>query len=150
MAKVKIVYGTTGGNTELVCEKVAMELEKKKHRVALEKVELCDVTKITACDFLILASPTYGHGQLEDNFHRMWPKFQKVKLNKLPCAVIALGDPKYEMDYLLESANILTEFIKEHGGVIVLDPLKLAKNPLPYFPKAVLLWTEKLHGILSK
>jgi len=149
MSKVKIVYGTTGGNTELVCEKVAMELEKKKHKVSLERIERCDFTKITNCDFLILASPTYGHGQLEKNFTRFWDELDKVKLNKLPCSVIALGDPTYEMDYLLESANILTNFIETHGGVLALEPLRIAKNPLPYFDKSLLLWTNKLTKALS-
>ncbi len=150
MAKVKIVYGTTGGNTELVCEKIAMELEKKKHKVSLERIELCDFTKITDCDFLILASPTYGHGQLEKNFTRFWVRLDKVKLNKLPCSVIALGDPTYELDYLLESANILTEFVKTHGGVMALEPLRIVKNPLLYFGKFVSLWTDKLTKLLTK
>ncbi|MCF7905586.1 flavodoxin family protein [Candidatus Gracilibacteria bacterium] len=148
MSHIKIIYGTTGGNTELVCQFVAEKL-KDKHAVTLERCELTDPKKVTDCDFLILASPTYGHGVLEMHFAQFFPKIQDVDLGGKPCAVITLGDPKYDMDYFLESGKILTEFLETHGGRVALDSLKIAKTPLPYLSKSVMMWVQKLCEILK-
>lgn len=149
MAHIRIVYGTTGGNTQIVCQKVAADLEERGHTVLVERCELTDPQKITDCDCLILASPTYGHGLLEMHFAKFLPQIEHMNLKKLPCAVIALGDPKYDLDYFLESEKKLTHYFQSHNGKILLDPLKIAKSPLPYLEKKVVKWVEKLDQKLT-
>ncbi len=144
MSHIKIIYGTTGGNTELVCQFVASLLAEHKHKVTLERCELADPTKVGTCDFLIFASPTYGHGVLEMHFQNFLPEIESLDLQGKKCAVITLGDPKYDMDYFLESGKILTKFLETHGGVMAIDSLKIAKTPLPYLEKGVKKWVEKL------
>ena len=38
MTKIAIVYGTSGGNTKLVCQQVAVGLEKAGHTIDMHRV----------------------------------------------------------------------------------------------------------------
>ena len=60
MKKIGIIYGTSGGNTKLVCQKVALVLESHKIKVDLHRVVESTEHVFDDYDYLILASPTYG------------------------------------------------------------------------------------------
>lgn len=147
MAKIKIVYGSGGGNTELVCEKMAMILEKN-HCVTLLKAKTAEPKDVGACDLLVLASPTYGHGQLEQYFEKFLEKLRGENLKNKRCAVIGLGDPKYDTDYHIESIKTITDFLKEKEADIVCMPLRVSRCPLPLLNNHVELWAEKLSAQL--
>ncbi len=147
MAKVKIVYGSGGGNTELVCEKVTQVLEKK-HEVEMLKSKITDPMSIKGFDLLVFASPTYGHGQLEQYFGKFIKKAAAMNLKGKKVAVIGLGDDKYDPDYFIESARILTDFLKKKEADIVINPLKVGRCPLPQLNKKVDSWAKKVSKII--
>ncbi len=147
MSNIKIVYGSCGGNTELVCEWVA-DVLSKKHNVELKKAKLTNPALLGDYDLLILASPTYGHGQLEEYFAEFLEKLQKEDLQGRRCAVIGLGDPKYDSDYHLESVKIITEFLKEKEADMVGIPLRISKNPLSRLNKYVNNWAKNLSNLI--
>lgn len=153
MAKIKIVYGTGGGNTELVCEKVTQVLQSRGHEVTMLKAKLTDPVVLMdpvqsgTFDLLILASPTYGHGQLEQYFEKFLAKMEAVDLTGKNCAIIGLGDPKYDNDYHIESAKVIMDFLKRKGAKIVGMPLRVSRCPLPLIKGHVDLWAEKMAGL---
>lgn len=147
MSKIKIIYGTCGGNTELVCEKVA-EVLSIKHNVELKKAKITNSNEIGDYDLLILASPTYGHGQLETYFDKFLKKLEKENLNGKKCAVIGLGNLKYDADYHLESAKIITNFLNRKEANIISKPLLVSKCPIPFLDKHVKSWAEELLRII--
>ena len=147
MGKVKIVYGTGGGNTELVCEKVSSILSKK-HAVDLLQVKVTDPMTIKNFDLLIFASPTYGHGQLEQYFRKFIKKAQKMDLKDKSVAVIGLGDDKYDPDYYIESARILSEFFKEKQANIIISPLKVGRSAVPKLKGKVEKWAKDLSKLI--
>lgn len=147
MAKVKIIYGTCGGNTELVCHKVA-EILSSKHSVELKKAKLTEPSKIGEYDLLILSSPTYGHGQLEEYFGKFLKKLIKEDLKNKRCAVIGLGDLKYDSDYHLESTKIIMDFLKKKEANIICSPLQVSKSPLPFLNKHISDWAKKLSNLI--
>ncbi|MCF7918242.1 flavodoxin family protein [Candidatus Gracilibacteria bacterium] len=149
MAHIRIIYGTTGGNTQLTCQKVSSDLEELGHKVTLQRCEKTNPADLLEGDVLILASPTYGHGFLEPHFQLFMPSIENLDLQQKPCAVIALGDPKYDLDYFLESEKKLTAYLQSHNGNNIIEPLKIAKSPLPYFDKALKKWVEKLADKLT-
>lgn len=149
MSHIQIIYGTTGGNTQLVCQKVASDLEHLGHSVNMQRCEMSKPEDLLKGDVLILASPTYGHGFLEPHFQSFMPQIDSLDFAGKKCAVIGLGDPKYDLDYFLESEKKLTAYLESHGGNIVIEPLKIAKSPLPYFDKAIKKWSEKLANELT-
>ncbi len=146
MAQIHIVYGSVSGNTELVVEKVA-EILSGAHDVELLRAKIADPEKLRA-DLLIFASPTYGHGQLENYMAALLEKIPPLTLKGQKTAVIGLGDPKYDSDYLIESAKILIEFLKKQEAEIVGLPLMIAKNPLPQLEIRVKAWAETLNQLL--
>ena len=149
MANIKIVYGSGGGNTELVCEKVAEVLEKRGHKVELLKAKLTEPAAIGQYDLLIFASPTYGHGQLEQYFEKFLEKMESVDLTGKPCSIIGLGDPKYDRDYHLESIKVIMDFLKRKNAKLVYMPLRVSKCPLPLLGGHVKRWAEKLVDFLK-
>jgi len=128
MKSVLFIYGSTGGNTEMVVENVADILRAKKYKVEVKRAELSNAKDLLKCDVCILASPTYGHGLLEMYMGKFVKGMKEIDLKGKPCAVIGLGDPKYEAQYHIESAPVLEKKLTDAGGQILLPItwLKLA------------------------
>ena len=147
MGKVKIVYGTGGGNTELVCEKVT-EILEKKHEVEMLQSKITDPMSIKNFDLLIFASPTYGHGQLEQYFGKFIKKAKDMNLKGKNVAAIGLGDDKYDPDYFIESAKILMDFFKGKEANILISPLKVGRCAVPKLDGIVKKWAHKLSKLI--
>lgn len=146
MAQIQIVYGSNGGNTQLVCQYVADQLEEFGHQVKNSRCENFPTDHLTGADLLILACPTYEHGALEPHFlEYFWPRIQEVDLAGQACVVIGLGDIKYDIDYHIESARTLQTYITEHNGVLVAPSLMVSGQPLPLLETLVKGWSERLH-----
>lgn len=149
MAKIDIIYGSGGGNTRLVCQTLVKYLQEFGYNVVLHNVFEYKDDVLPISDCLLLASPTYGHGVLEEGMEKFVQQFDTYSLKGQICSVVALGDTAYEKDYLLESANTLTQFIEKRGGTMILRPLKVVNSPLPFLAKGVKMWATKLHTLLT-
>ncbi len=145
---VHFLYATTGGNTKMVCEWAADALIIAGISATLHRVESENPAAffgdLPQGDILVLASPTYGHGQLEPLAVRFYGKARRVDLTGRRCAVIGLGHDKYDDDYNVESAAILTDFVDSHGGEMILEPLKINRNPVPQLKEKVTKWANEL------
>lgn len=149
MTKIGIVYGTTGGNTRLVCQKVATELEAAGHKVGMHRIVETSEHVFEEYDTFILGSPTYGHGQLDPHIIPFYDSLEgKVDLSGKKFAIVGLGDSKYDDDYNIESAVILREFALRHGGEIIYEPLLINKCPIPHLEERVQVWGKKLAEII--
>jgi len=149
MKSVLFIYGSTGGNTEMVVEKVAELLEAKKHKVVLQRAEMSQPKDVLGCDVLILASPTYGHGLLQEYMRKFIKGLKEIDLKGKPCAVIGLGDPKYEAQYHIESATTLEKVLTDHGGKILLPALRISRTPVMHLKGLIPNWTKQLLKALS-
>lgn len=146
MAQIQIVYGSNSGNTKLVCEYVAHYLTAQQHTVKVDRCEHFAPENLTGHDLLILACSTYEHGELEDHFrYRFWPRMQNLDLNGQACAVIGLGDSKYDTDYNIESGHILSDYVTSHNGRLVVENLMIDKDPLAQLENKVQTWAENLN-----
>ena len=144
MKKGLIIYATVSGNTEIVCQQVAQELSDIAN-CDLVNCNIVDAQQITAADFLILASGTYDHGQIQ----RYMQSFLKKKINDIdlmekPCAAIGLGDSKYDHIYNMEAANLLSEFLNTHNGKELVSPLQINFSPINQLETVVSDWAKKL------
>jgi flavodoxin len=144
MASILLIYGSTGGNTEMVVENVADMLKSKKHKVTLKRAELSKAADLLKADIIILASPTYGHGLLEGYMAKFAKGIRDLDLKGKPCAVIGLGDPKYEAQYHIESAAILEKTLSDAGGKILLPALRISRTPVMHLKGIIPHWTEQL------
>lgn len=149
MQNVLIVYSTIGGNTELAVDRVIEDLVQAEIPVTRQRVDVTKATEILAYDLVILASPTYGQGTIEDHFKPFLSDLKKIDCNGRKFAVIGLGDTKYYPEYLTEAAGILEEEIKKMGGLTILPPLRIGMPPLKFINKLVPSWTNKIIDILK-
>lgn len=149
MAKIKIIYGSTSGNTELVSDKVAQVLGAAGHVVTTQRVERSSSEDIAGNDLTILASSTYGHGVLQEHFEQHGQRLLGGDLTGQRFAVIGLGDPKYDSEYNIESAAILEKMVLDHGGELVCDSLRVNRNPIPKLAKNVTAWATALATTLG-
>ena len=140
MAKTLIIFGSTGGNTELVADKVAQVLKN----AVVQRAEQTEIKDLEKYPVIIFASSTYGHGVLQKDFQPLYEKLKKVSFAGKKMAVIGLGDFKYELYYHMESANILENLVKENGGELLMPPLRISKSPVPHLNSIVKKWAEKL------
>ncbi len=150
MPSVLIIYGSSGGNTELTCEKVKQVLEGKNITVSIRRVERSSVRDLKNAEIIILAAPTYEHGVIQHHFPPFLKDLKKIDLNGKLMAVIGLGDTKYDDHYHIESANILMTAIEQSKGKILCHALRINKSPVDQLETRIKEWAESLAKILLK
>lgn len=148
MPKILCIFGTTGGNTELVIDKISEVLLSKGHTVEAKRAEQSSVKDLEGRNLIILASPTYGHGELQYLFEPFADELKKTDLSGKKFAVIGLGDQRYEKEYLLESAKTLETLVKKQGGQLVCPSLRILNTPVQYLDSSITSWAEKLSAML--
>ncbi|MBN1258439.1 flavodoxin family protein [Candidatus Peregrinibacteria bacterium] len=149
MANILIIYGTGSGNTEIVAEKVAEILAEKGHAVCLQRVEESKIDDIEKHDVAVFACPTYDEGLLFPVFEPFAYALEKTDLKGKKCAVIGLGDVKYNLYYHLESAYILENIVKKAGGALISPALMISGTPIKQLNKIVKTWAEKLADLIK-
>ena len=128
----------------MTAEAVADILIKKKFKVDVKRAELISAKELLDYDFCILASPTYGHGSLEGYMTRFVKGLKEIDLKGKPCAVIGLGDPKYEQQYHIESAPILEKKLTDAGGKLLLPALRISMTPVMHLKGFIPHWSQQL------
>lgn len=115
MKKIGIFYGSDSGNTQTVCEKIADKLGK-------ENVELIDVAKaskdqLLGFDNLILASSTYGSGDLQTDWEDFIGSLEEGDFSGKTVALVGLGDQDTYSDTFCDALYHLYE--KAKGGKLI-------------------------------
>jgi flavodoxin I len=151
MSKILIIYASLGGNTELTCQMVALELQNLGHQVFLKRAEILKIESSlnTDYDLTILASPTYGQGEVEKQMTNFLDKYKGLDLKNHSFAIIGLGDTKFYPEYLSESASILESFVANIGGNVLVPSLRIGMPPLQYLSKLVPKWVQKIQEQLE-
>ncbi len=117
MKPIAIIYGSSGGNTKGVADKLVKQLGDAQ-------VNLFDVAKIKTTDLeahanLILGTSTWGSGDLQDDWDSFLPKLQAQNLKDKTIALFGLGDSSSYSDTFVDGMGILYETIKDQGCNIV-------------------------------
>jgi flavodoxin len=148
--KILIIFSSSSGNTELVCDFVAEMLRKNGVLVHIQRAELSSPKDIQKYDVCLLACGTYDHGVLQEHFVPFARALKQEDFSGMAFAVIGLGDSKYDVEYNVESAEILKNTVLKIGGTLLLPPLKINKSPVPQLSKKVSDWTQTLLKVLPK
>lgn len=143
MANVIIIYGSSGGNTELVCQKVAETLQASGIEVTMKRVEKSTPSDI-GNELTILAAPTYEHGVILEHWQPFLRELKKVDLTGKPITVIGLGEIQYDDHYHIESANTLTNAIKTSKGALFYHALRVSGAVLGQLETRVKKWGEEV------
>lgn len=111
MKKIGIFYGSDGGNTRDAAEKISEKLGK-------ENTEVVDVSKaskaqILGFDNLVLATATYGCGELQSDWDDILSEFDNSDFSNKVVALVGVGDQDTYSDTFCDSLYFLYEKVKD-------------------------------------
>ena len=113
MANVKVIYGSSTGNTESAAAVIAGAFG----------TEAINITNAKPEDFeaglLILGSSTWGLGELQDDWATGIAMLDGIDLTGRKVAVFGLGDQSGFGDTFVDAMGILADKAKERGAVLV-------------------------------
>ncbi len=129
MSTALIIYGSTTGNTESAAETIQGHLEGKGFTVTLKDVAQSSVDDLkTDYDVCLLGSSTWGDDEIEfqEDFEGFYEAMDMDLAGK-KFAVFGCGDSSYT--YFCGAVDALDEKIKELGGALVCESLKIDGDP---------------------
>lgn len=115
MKKIAIIYGSDGGYTENVSERLA-------EHFGSEIVDLIDVVntsveQISSYNYLIFASSTWHDGHLQDDWTDFSDKLDQVNFRNKTIALLSLGDQEGYGSTFCDSLGCFYEKVKD-GNVV--------------------------------
>ena len=117
MKKITIIYGSDTGNTKSVAEKIAAQLAHKNPQVLdVAKATTDDVEK---ADVLILGTPTWGYGDMQDDWDSFLPGLEGCGLAGKTVALFGLGDSDAYPDTFVDAMGTLYKTLKKSSCNIV-------------------------------
>ena len=115
MTNIGIFYGSDGGATEDVAQRIAACFEKAD----LFAISKSNADKIKQYTTVILGTPTCGVGDLQDDWEDALPGLDGVDFSDKAVALFGLGDQDSFSDSFLEGMGILGEALVERGAHFV-------------------------------
>ena len=103
MALAKIVYASMTGNTEEIADIVAKKLEELGHTVDVDECTTVDAADFEDADICIVATYTYGDGELPDEIVDFYEDLADLDLSGKIFGVVGSGDTFY--DYFCKSVD---------------------------------------------
>lgn len=110
--KVGIFYGSTTGVTEDIANKVGKLIEG-------QVMSASDIEKIVEFDLAILATSTWGLGDLQDDWMSSLNVLKKINLSGKKIALIGVGDQVAFSSTFVDGIKDIYDVVKENGGEIV-------------------------------
>jgi flavodoxin long chain len=117
MSRVGIFYGSSKGATRKVAGKLARALGKQ--RVDLLDVRKCKAKRLLDYELIILGSPTYEKGKLQEDWYGFLDKMKKLNLDGCCAAVFALGDQKKYNKSFADALKPLHRAARKRGATMI-------------------------------
>ena len=115
--KIKLIYGSDTGNTELVTADLVKLLNK-------DDVEVVTVDKVTEKDweshiYYLLGIPTWYDGELQSDWEDYFEEFKKINFTDKKVAIFGLGDQIGYDEWFCDGIGILGKVVIENGGKLL-------------------------------
>ena len=116
--KIGIFFGTNTGNTEAVVEKLEAELSNNGFEVDKYDMSSASVDDMSAYDTLIIASPTWNDGELQDDWAAVIDEYSAFDFSGKKVGLLGTGDQDGYPDNFVDALGILGEPVLANGGQI--------------------------------
>lgn len=123
MALVKIVYASMTGNTEEIADIVANKFTELGHDVEVDECTTVDAADFEDADVAIVATYTYGDGDLPDEIVDFYEDLADVDLSGKIFGVVGSGDTFY--DYFCKSVDEFEDQFAMTGAQKGADSVKV-------------------------
>jgi len=110
-----IFYASSTGNTELISKVISKELGD------IESIDIADdgVSKMNDYDKIIFGVPTWGDGELQDDWEDEWSNFTELDLSNKTIALFGLGDQEGYGENFVDAMGIVYEHLVENEVSVV-------------------------------
>ncbi len=116
--KIGIFFGTNTGNTETVVEKLEAELSNNGFEVDKHDMSSASVDDMGDYDTLIIASPTWNDGELQDDWSAVIDEYSEFDFTGKKVGFLGTGDQDGYPDNFVDAIGILGEPVLKNGGEI--------------------------------
>lgn len=113
MRKVKVIYGSTTGNTKDAAKLIACEFACEAIDVASAKIEDFDA------EVLILGTSTWGIGDPQDDWTAKTPLLEKLDWQGRKAALFGMGDQMGFGDSYMDGLRVIYDCIVKRGGIVI-------------------------------
>lgn len=141
---IQLIYASTGGNTEIVMEKVAELLEKRGFAAQLHRAEQTNIAVIQDNQWFIMGTSTWEHGALNPFFRKLVKEFKEESLQGKVAAFVGLGDTRYEPVLFCEGIEKVKRAWESRDGESLGETLKINGEPYGLLDSDVTVWTETI------
>ena len=122
--RIKIIFGTDTGNTELVVEDLVKLLDNSESFIEdapelnYEVIPVPDIDENTwnDTDLFILGIPTWYDGELQSDWEDYFEKFKTIDFTGKKVAIFGLGDQLGYEEWFCDGVGILDKTVLKNGG----------------------------------
>lgn len=123
MTLAKIVYASMTGNTEEIADIVAEAMENLAIDVEINECTQVDPEDFSDADICVVATYTYGDGELPDEIVDFYEELQEIDLTGKIYGVCGSGDTFY--DDFCKSIDDFDEVFTKTGAIKGADSVKV-------------------------
>jgi flavodoxin I len=113
LKQIGIFYGTTSGKTETVATRIYKKLGSEN--ASIRNVAETDLTEMMNYRHLILGIPTWGIGELQDDWLMAIPSLEELDLTGKTVALFGLGDQESYPDTFADAMGKLYDALENTG-----------------------------------
>lgn len=116
MEKIGVFYGTNTGKTEAIAEEIEFNLRKDDYEI----INVADgIDKISEFKNLILLTPTYGVGEVQEDWAKVMPQLEKTDFSGKKVAVAGLGNQFAFGESFVGGMRVLYNVVVKNGGEVI-------------------------------
>lgn len=127
MALVKIVYASMTGNTEEISEILENTIQDAGFDVEREECSEVDIDFFDDADACIIATYTYGDGELPFEFEDFFDELEEKDLTGKIFGVVGSGDREYG-ELFCKSAHDFAKALEKSGANKVVETVEIENN----------------------
>lgn len=116
MNKIGVFYGSTVGKTKSFVEVLITHLEKENYEVRDVKNGIKGIENFNN---LILISPSYGMGELQEDWKSLTSELEKIDFTDKNVAIVGLGNALRHPTTYLGAMKVIYDIVFKKGAHII-------------------------------
>ena len=113
MKDIGIFYGSSSGKTETVATQIYKKLGSET--ASIRNVADTDLVEMMNYSHLIVGIPTWGIGELQDDWFMALPQLEELDLTGKTVAIFGLGDQESYPDTFVDAMGRLFDALEDTG-----------------------------------